>query len=169
MNEGDASATRYASEPRLEFYDIDEPIRCDFYKCKGDNHNMQPALFKQMLDRALEQGGQFNVKAQAKHFHNRYEDSKKTNPNFYFVPPSALIVIGATYFHPGLSVTLLCGITSRLLNFDAASQTARLALVVLRTLHPYLLLRVLTSRVTVPLFMYLSAVRLSLSCVAYYN
>lgn len=35
------------------------------------------------------------------HFHNRYQNSLDTNPNFYFVPPSALIVMGATYFHPG--------------------------------------------------------------------
>lgn len=70
---------------------------------------MQPELFKQMLDRAIEQGGQFNVKAQAKHFHNRYADSISTNPNFYFVPPSALIVLGATYFHSGLCVFLSHG------------------------------------------------------------
>jgi hypothetical protein len=69
---------------------------------------MKPELFKQMLDQAIAQGGEFNVKAQAKHFHNRYEDSLKTNPNFYFVPPSALIVIGATYFHPGLCVFSSC-------------------------------------------------------------
>jgi hypothetical protein len=85
VNEGDASATR-----------------CDFYKCQGDNHNMKPELFVQMLNSAKTYGGgQFTPYAQAQHFHARYEDSIKTNPNFYFVPPSALIVIGATYFHPG--------------------------------------------------------------------
>jgi hypothetical protein len=62
---------------------------------------MQPELFKQMLNQALKQGGQFNVEAQALHFHARYADSVATNPGFYFVPPSALIVMGATYFHPG--------------------------------------------------------------------
>lgn len=62
---------------------------------------MQPALFKQMLDQAQQHGGQFSVDSQAHHFHNRYEDSISTNPNFYFVPPSALIVMGATYFYPG--------------------------------------------------------------------
>lgn len=85
VNEGDASATR-----------------CDFYVCQGDNHNMKPEFFKQMLARAQENGGQFTVHSQAVHFHNRYENSRATNPNFYFVPPSALIVIGATYFHTGL-------------------------------------------------------------------
>ncbi|EIM92463.1 APO9/CPO9 [Stereum hirsutum FP-91666 SS1] len=76
VNEGDASATR-----------------CDFYLCEGDNHNMQPEFFSQMLDHAKENNNQFDVNAMA--------NSLDTNPNFYFVPPSALIVMGATYFHPG--------------------------------------------------------------------
>jgi hypothetical protein len=83
--EGDVSATR-----------------CDFYKCAGDNHNMQPELFVQMLNSAKTHGdGQFTPLALAHHFHARYEDSRKTNPNLLFMPPSGLIVIGATYFHAG--------------------------------------------------------------------
>jgi hypothetical protein len=74
---------------------------CDFYVCAGDNHNMQPELFQQMLAQAAAHGNQFTVAAQAAHFHARYADSRARNPNFYFVPPSALIVMGATYFHPG--------------------------------------------------------------------
>jgi hypothetical protein len=78
------------------------PTRCDFYKCAGDNHNMKPELFAQMLDSANTYGGgQFTPFAQARHFHARYEDSISTNPNFFFVPPSALIAIGAHYFYPG--------------------------------------------------------------------
>jgi hypothetical protein len=85
VNEGDDSATR-----------------CDFYKCGGDNHNMKPELFVQMLNSAKMYGrDQFTPLAQAHHFHARYEDSISTNPNFYFVPPSALIVLGATYFYAG--------------------------------------------------------------------
>lgn len=64
---------------------------------------MQPALFKQMLDSAKQHGGgQFTPTALAYHFHNRYQNSVSTNPNFYFIPLSALLVMGATYFHAGL-------------------------------------------------------------------
>ncbi|EJD34905.1 heme-thiolate peroxidase [Auricularia subglabra TFB-10046 SS5] len=84
VNEGDASASR-----------------CDFYLCAGDNHNMQPKLFRQMLDRAHAHGNLFTVASLQEHFHNRYAHSRANNPSFYFVPPSALIVMGATYFHAG--------------------------------------------------------------------
>jgi hypothetical protein len=78
------------------------PTRCDFYKCGGDNHNMKPELFVQMLNSAKTYGGgQFTPLAQAHHFHARYEDSLSTNPNFYFVPPSAPIAIAASYFYAG--------------------------------------------------------------------
>jgi hypothetical protein len=60
---------------------------------------MQPELFAQMLAIAEENGGQFTVAGQAQHFHNRYNDSRTTNPNFYFVPPSPLIVIGCVRRH----------------------------------------------------------------------
>lgn len=75
--------------------------RCDFYLCGGDNHNMQPELFAQMLRRAQAHGNQFTIAALQEHFHARYADSKSRNPQFYFVPPSALVVIGAVYFHAG--------------------------------------------------------------------
>jgi hypothetical protein len=62
---------------------------------------MQPALFAQMRGQAKAQGNQYNVAAMAKHFYSRYQNSVSTNPNFYFVPPSAVVVVGATYFIPG--------------------------------------------------------------------
>ncbi|EIN06351.1 hypothetical protein PUNSTDRAFT_145605 [Punctularia strigosozonata HHB-11173 SS5] len=79
---------------------IPHSARCDFYLCDGDNHNMQPELFAQMREQAKAHGNQYNVRAMAKHFYSRYQDSVTNNPNFYFVPPSAIVVVGATYFIP---------------------------------------------------------------------
>lgn len=46
-------------------------------------------------------GGQYNVKAVTAHFANQYQNSRSKNPYFYFFPPQAALVIGATYFIPG--------------------------------------------------------------------
>jgi hypothetical protein len=73
--------------------------RCDFYQCGGD---MKPEIFVQMLNSAKTYGdGPFTSLAQANCFHARYEDSKSTNPRFYFASPSGLIILSATYFHAG--------------------------------------------------------------------
>jgi Peroxidase, family 2 len=83
FNEGDASATRN-----------------DFY-LGGDNISFQPDLFKQMHQQALARGnGTYNVDVIKEHFKNRYAASKAANAQFYFNPPSALVVMGAYYFIP---------------------------------------------------------------------
>jgi hypothetical protein len=46
-------------------------------------------------------GGQYNVKAVTAHFADQYSNSRANNPYFYFFPPQAVLVIGATYFIPG--------------------------------------------------------------------
>jgi hypothetical protein len=46
-------------------------------------------------------GEQYNVAAVVRHFTNQYINSRQKNPYFYFLPPQAALVIGATYFIPG--------------------------------------------------------------------
>jgi hypothetical protein len=76
--------------------------RCDFYLCNGDNHNLNIPVFKDLQAQAKTYGGgQYNVEAVTRHFANQYMNSRSKNPYFYFFPPQAALVIGATYFIPG--------------------------------------------------------------------
>lgn len=85
FKEGDASGTR-----------------CDFYLCNGDNHNLNPSIFKDFQSAAKTYGGgQYNVPAITHHFANQYTNSRNTNPYFYFFPPQAALTVGAEYFHAG--------------------------------------------------------------------
>ena len=85
FKEGDASGTR-----------------CDFYLCKGDNHNLNSSVFQDLQSAARTYGaGQYNVPALTQHFAHQYTNSRNKNPNFYFFPPQAALVIGATYFIAG--------------------------------------------------------------------
>ena len=85
FKEGDASGTR-----------------CDFYLCNGDNHNLNPSVFKDFQNSARTHGGgQYNVPAIIQHFANQYSNSRSKNPYFYFFPPQASLTTGAEYFHAG--------------------------------------------------------------------
>ena len=85
FKEGDASGTR-----------------CDFYLCNGDNHNLSPSVFLDLQAAAKAYGaGQYNVPALTQHFAHQYTNSRNKNPDFYFFPPQAALVIGATYFIAG--------------------------------------------------------------------
>ncbi|MCJ1456615.1 hypothetical protein MMC28_006977 [Mycoblastus sanguinarius] len=85
FKEGDASGTR-----------------CDFYLCNGDNHNLNPSVFLDLQNTAKTYGGgQYNVPALTQHFAHQYTKSRSNNPYFYFFPPQAALVIGATYFIAG--------------------------------------------------------------------
>jgi hypothetical protein len=76
--------------------------RCDFYLCNGDNHNLNPSVFMDLTQQARTYGGgQYNVPALIRHFANQYKNSRSKNPYFYFFPPQAALVIGATYFNAG--------------------------------------------------------------------
>jgi hypothetical protein len=83
VNEKDASATRY-----------------DLRNCGGDKHSMQPEPYVQMLSSAqLGEDVRWRLvhasHSSAPRFHDRYEG---TNPNFYFVSLSSLIILSATTF-----------------------------------------------------------------------
>ena len=85
FKEGDASGTR-----------------CDFYLCNGDNHNLNSSVFLDLQNAAKTYGGgQCNVPALTQHFAHQYTKSRNNNPYFYFFPPQAALVIGATYFIAG--------------------------------------------------------------------
>ena len=85
FKEGDASGTR-----------------CDFYLCNGDNHDLNPDVFLDLQSAARTYGaGQYNVPALIQHFAHQYTNSRNKNPYFYFFPPQAALVIGATYFIAG--------------------------------------------------------------------
>lgn len=76
--------------------------RCDFYLCNGDNHNLNPSIFKDLQTQAKTYGGgQYNVVALTRHFANQYKNSRDNNPYFYFFPQQAALAIGATYFIAG--------------------------------------------------------------------
>jgi hypothetical protein len=63
---------------------------------------LNPSVFKDLQDKAKTYGGgQYNVPAVIQHFASQYTNSRKNNPYFYFFPPQAALVIGATYFIPG--------------------------------------------------------------------
>jgi hypothetical protein len=80
----------------------DDSPRCDFYLCNGDNHNLSPSIFMDLKNQVMTVGGdQYNVKAVTSHFVRQYTNSRNNNPYFYFLPPQAALVIGATYFIPG--------------------------------------------------------------------
>jgi hypothetical protein len=63
---------------------------------------MNTSVFKDLQNQAKKiGGGQYNVPALQQHFANQYTNSRNKNPYFYFFPPQAALVIGATYFIPG--------------------------------------------------------------------
>ncbi|KAK6001632.1 hypothetical protein QM012_002122 [Aureobasidium pullulans] len=100
---GGALGTETGLSGHLRFKEGDASgTRCDFYLCDGDNHNLNGSIFLDMQDKAKTYGGgQYNVKALVHHSAAQYQNSRSKNPNFYFLPPSAALVIGATYFHAG--------------------------------------------------------------------
>ncbi|KAF1831238.1 Cloroperoxidase, partial [Decorospora gaudefroyi] len=100
---GAALGTQTGLSGHLRFKEGDASgTRCDFYLCDGDNHNLDPSVFKDLQNQAKTYGGgQYNVKAVTRHFANQYTNSRENNPYFYFFPPQAALVIGATYFIPG--------------------------------------------------------------------
>ncbi|UPX20943.1 Unspecific peroxygenase [Ascochyta rabiei] len=100
---GAALGTETGLSGHLRFKEGDASgTRCDFYLCNGDNHNLNPDIFMDLKNQAMEVGGgQYNVKAVTSHFANQYQNSRSKNPYFYFFPPQAALAIGATYFIPG--------------------------------------------------------------------
>jgi hypothetical protein len=91
-----------SSRPHHRYMYSPSSHRCDFYLCNGDNHNLNPSVFKDLHDKARTYGGgQYNVEAVTRHFASQYNNSRSKNPYFYFFPPQAALVIGATYFIPG--------------------------------------------------------------------
>ncbi|THV89509.1 Cloroperoxidase [Aureobasidium pullulans] len=100
---GSALGTETGLSGHLRFKEGDASgTRCDFYLCDGDNHNMNGSIFKDLQDKAKTYGGgQYNVKALIHHSAAQYQNSRNNNPNFYFLPPSSALTIGATYFTAG--------------------------------------------------------------------
>ncbi|KAF2127760.1 hypothetical protein P153DRAFT_320228 [Dothidotthia symphoricarpi CBS 119687] len=100
---GAALGTETGLSGHLRFKEGDASgTRCDFYLCNGDNHNLSPSVFLDLQNQAKTVGaGQYNVAAVTHHFANQYTNSRNKNPYFYFFPPQAALVIGATYFIPG--------------------------------------------------------------------
>ncbi|CAD0096303.1 unnamed protein product [Aureobasidium vineae] len=103
FNMGAALGTETGLSGHLRFKEGDASgTRCDFYLCNGDNHNLNGSVFLDLQDKAKTYGGgQYNVKALIHHSAAQYQNSRSKNPNFYFLPPSAALTIGATYFQAG--------------------------------------------------------------------
>jgi hypothetical protein len=100
---GSALGTETGLSGHLRFKEGDASgTRCDFYLCDGDNHNLNGSIFLDLQDKARTYGGgQYNVKALIHHSAAQYQNSRSNNPNFYFLPPSSALTIGATYFQAG--------------------------------------------------------------------
>ncbi|KEQ73138.1 Cloroperoxidase, partial [Aureobasidium namibiae CBS 147.97] len=100
---GSALGTETGLSGHLRFKEGDASgTRCDFYLCDGDNHNLNGSIFLDLQDKARTYGGgQYNVKALIHHSAAQYNNSRSKNPNFYFLPPSSALTIGATYFQAG--------------------------------------------------------------------
>lgn len=100
---GGALGTETGLSGHLRFKEGDASgTRCDFYLCNGNNHNLNPSVFLDLQSTAKTYGGgQYNVPALIQHFAHQYTNSRNKNPNFYFFPPQAALVIGATYFIAG--------------------------------------------------------------------
>jgi hypothetical protein len=100
---GSALGTETGLSGHLRFKEGDASgTRCDFYLCDGDNHNLNGSIFLDLQDKARTYGGgQYNVKALIHHSATQYQNSRSKNPNFYFLPPSSALTIGATYFQAG--------------------------------------------------------------------
>ncbi|KAI4724524.1 Cloroperoxidase [Aureobasidium sp. EXF-10728] len=100
---GSALGTETGLSGHLRFKEGDASgTRCDFYLCNGDNHNLNGSVFLDLQDKAKNYGGgQYNVRALIHHSAAQYQNSRSKNPNFYFLPPSAALTIGATYFQAG--------------------------------------------------------------------
>ena len=76
--------------------------RADFFF--GDNHSFNTTYFQQLTNLAYTGGAKtnisnysFNQKVVAQHQFNRYQNSKATNPNFFF-GPKAILLYGAASF-----------------------------------------------------------------------
>lgn len=100
---GSALGTETGLSGHLRFKEGDASgTRCDFYLCNGDNHNLNGSIFLDLQSKAKQYGGgQYNVRALIHHFASQYQNSRDKNPNFYFLPPSSALTIGATYFQAG--------------------------------------------------------------------
>lgn len=74
--------------------------RNDYYSANGDNFRFNGTLFAAMKAKAdAVSGGKFDRAALAAYRSDRYEESKATNPNFYFGPKSLLLYGAATFLY----------------------------------------------------------------------
>lgn len=90
--------TLTGSQPGLDGHNKFEAdtslTRNDFFLGKGDNFKFNGTLFKMMHDTT---GGLYNRDNLAKYRYQRYQQSLRDNPNFYFGPFS-LLLFGASSF-----------------------------------------------------------------------
>ncbi|KAG8630668.1 hypothetical protein KVT40_002287 [Elsinoe batatas] len=70
--------------------------RNDFFLANGDNYNFNGTLFSQMAATAK---GNFDLTNLAQFRYDRYQDSLKRNPNFYFGPLSLLLYGAASFLY----------------------------------------------------------------------
>jgi hypothetical protein len=86
------------SEPGLDGHNKFESdtslTRNDYFLGGGDNFSFNGTLFKMMTDTT---GGNYNRDGMAKYRYQRYQQSLKDNPNFYF-GPLTLLIYGASSF-----------------------------------------------------------------------
>ncbi|KAF7193916.1 Aromatic peroxygenase [Pseudocercospora fuligena] len=88
------------SEPGLDGHNKFEAdtslTRNDFFTGKGDNFKFNGTLFGQMTKTT---GGNYDLQGLAQYRYDRYQDSLKNNPNFYFGPLSLLLFGAASFLY----------------------------------------------------------------------
>ncbi|USW56812.1 Putative chloroperoxidase [Septoria linicola] len=88
------------SEPGLDGhnkFEADSSLtRNDFFLGKGDNFNFNGTLFKMMTDTT---GGNYDLQGLAQYRYDRWFQSQRDNPNFYFGPLSLLLFGAASFLY----------------------------------------------------------------------
>lgn len=88
------------SEPGLDGHNKFEAdtslTRNDYFLANGDNYNFNGTLFGEMTKTT---GGLYNRDNLALYRYNRYQESLKTNSNFYFGPLSLLLFGAASFLY----------------------------------------------------------------------